>query len=140
MELERVIAESYQKYGDLHQKANDLKLVPFWKFWILPFRWIEINREVGALWQDLEKMQGVYQEVVRASEKIVNLGDELSTQSRDVIENLQEAMHIYHELSSRLTGEKFLLCGRNLKEWETTLQTQLPVTYLAPGDITSAGA
>jgi hypothetical protein len=132
--FERVIAESYQKYGDLHQKANDLKLVPFWKFWVLPYRWIEINREVGALWQDLENMQGVYQEVMRASEKIVNLGDELSTQSRDVMGKLQEAMHIYHELSSRLTGEKFLLCGRNLKEWETTLQTRLPITYLATGD------
>ena len=51
VELERVIAETYQKYGDLHQKANALKLVPFWKFWILPFGWIKINREVDALWQ-----------------------------------------------------------------------------------------
>ena len=46
VELERVIAEVYQKYGDLHQKANALKLVPFWKFWILPYGWIKINREV----------------------------------------------------------------------------------------------
>ena len=134
VELERVIAKSYQKYGDLHQRANNLKWIPFWKFWVLPIQWIEINRDVGALWQDLEKMQGVFQKAVKASEKIVNLGDELSTQSRDVMGNLQEAMHIYHELSSRLSGEKFLICGRNLKEWETTLQTQLPITYLAPGD------
>jgi hypothetical protein len=135
VDLERIIAETYQKYGDLHQKANDLKLVPFWKFWILPFRWKEINREVSALWQDLDILQGIYQESVSASEKIVNLGDELSTQSREVMEKLQEAMHIYHELSSRLTGEMFLLCGRNLKEWKKTLQTQLPITYLSPGDI-----
>jgi hypothetical protein len=135
VELERVIAETYQKYGDLHQKANDLKLVPFWEFWTLPYRWIEIRREIGVLWQDLDNLQGVYQEAVSSSEEIANLGDDLSTQCRVVMESLQEANHIYYELSSRLTGEMFLLCGRNLKEWESTLKTQLPITFLAPGEI-----
>jgi hypothetical protein len=132
--LERAIAETYHNYGDLHQKSNELKLIPFWKFWALPFQWLELARGVELLWQDIENINTTFLKAIHASENIAKLGDDLSSQSRDVMGKIQESMHFYNELGSRLSGEKFLLCGRNLKEWETTLHTQLPMTFLTIGD------
>jgi len=131
VEFEKSIAEVYEIYGKYHKEANQLKLVPMWKLWYLPLQWYTLRQEVESVWVFLDELQHKYQIAIQSSEKISKLGIELSTQSRDVVSTVHDALHIYHALSLDLKGETFLACGKNLKKWEETLTTQIPLSFLS---------
>lgn len=131
MSYETSIKEVYSVYSQLHQQAIQLKKIPAWKLWYLPSQWYQLNHQVSALWQNLEGLENKYQSALLSSKNISHLGIELSNQSRDVMNKLRESLQIHHELISKLNGDSFLGIGRHLKEWEGTLETQVPLTFLS---------
>lgn len=128
--LEHSIRKLYEEYSLLHQKGNKIKKIPHWKLWILPYRWFSLDQELRMLLQHVSRVQIEYRNSLEISEKIQNLEIELALECKKTIESLQEALYIYRDLSLQLKGKTFLEAGRQLEEWESTLKTQIPVSFL----------
>ena len=130
LDFEKSLISVYGNYGGLHQRVNILRSTPSWTRNFSLFRWNALKDEAEKQWFVLEKIEDQYLLLVHSSDKIKKLGFEISRECLEVIEKLNNIREILHNLQPRITGSIYQVCERNVRKWDETLKTQIPVSFL----------
>ncbi|MCU0484656.1 MAG: hypothetical protein MUC85_00965 [Anaerolineales bacterium] len=121
----------YQRYGELHKRANLCERQDGWRSLLSALEWNRLEGEALILQADLEAAQGEIDVPAQPADRLRRLGWEMASHSREILQKAQAAGSMFAELSQQALIEDAALdsAWQDACEWEETLLAQVPVVY-----------
>lgn len=135
-----IILRDLRNLYSVHQSTfTQLYNLPFHLQLFRIFDWTRFKVNLDSFHNSFEPFDRQYEKIEDFRDLLQNVSAEISTQSRQLLASIQQAIQVLGEIESLgLEDNAFKETELAIKEWETTLLHQIPVSFLGEPSINLA--
>ncbi len=133
IQIDQLIKSHYDRYSDLHARANRLNHLEWRTVIRLPWDWKTLNTEVEDFMGEIDILRGLLEDSSKLGHKLFELGKETAQKSQAMIGLVHDTSAILKRIQDSGTqGDLLETAFTDVSHWENTLLAQIPVVFFTP--------
>jgi hypothetical protein len=133
VQVEITLKSLQAQYADQQSYYKNISRLPFYLWLVHMLDWVKFRTDIDQYQSAIEQLNVVCDEIESLGDRLQNVSGEIAIQCKQLLEKAQWAIDELGEIRKQGYGDNILLQTElALKEWETTLLNQIPVSFLSP--------